>query len=90
MARANIFSIQVDTTQDIIVNRSMQLLICLFTISTSEKLELVVKEEAQAITNVFLQFLTILSAIISLRIFEETVPSSEYLETKGLFICYGR
>ena len=66
------------------VNSFLDLLICLFTISTSQTFELAVGEEAQALINAFLQFQTILSTFIFLRIFEETVPLSEYLQTKGL------
>ena len=66
------------------VNSFLDLLICLFTISTSQTFELAVREEAQALINAFLQFQIILSAFIFLRIFEEIVPLSEYLQTKGL------
>ena len=66
------------------VNSFLDLLICLFTIATSQTFELAFREEAQALINAFLQFQTILSAFIFLRIFEETLPLSEYLQAKGL------
>ena len=67
----------------------MNLLISLFTITTSQTFELAVRED-QVLINAFLQFQTILSAFIFLRIFQEIEPLSEYLQSKGLDMMTGR